>query len=113
FAGELAPINSIPPGIDEAKFDPEGDIRLIEKLSYDNSSPRPPKELNSEDIIEFFSAFPIPVKGSDSLLEKTNIILSYPDDSLPELETFSFDIEEKNSANTITHADISPPKYDS
>ncbi|GJZ19275.1 hypothetical protein Tco_0555865 [Tanacetum coccineum] len=52
------------------------------------------------------------VEKFDSLLEKTNIILSYPDDSLPELETFSFDIEEKNSANTITHADISPPKYD-
>ncbi|GJZ94711.1 hypothetical protein Tco_0666914 [Tanacetum coccineum] len=111
FAGELALINSIPPGIDEVDFDPEGDTRLIEKLSYDNSSPRPPKELNSEDIIKFFSAFPIPVEGSDFLLEETNIILSYLDDSLPELETFSFDIEEKNSGSTTTHFDNSLPIY--
>ncbi|GKC31312.1 hypothetical protein Tco_1038606 [Tanacetum coccineum] len=53
------------------------------------------------------NAFPIPVEGSDFLLEETNTILSYLDDSLPELETFSFDIEEKNSGITTTHADIS------
>ncbi|GKD80076.1 hypothetical protein Tco_1342697 [Tanacetum coccineum] len=112
FAGELALINPIPPGIDEVDFDPEGDSRLVEKLSYDNSSPRPPEELNSEDIIEFFSAFPIPVEGSDFLLEETNTILSYLDDSLPELETFSFDIEEKNSGSTTTHFDYSLPIYE-
>ncbi|GKD38863.1 hypothetical protein Tco_1259070, partial [Tanacetum coccineum] len=113
FAGELALINPIPPGISGADFDPEGDISLVEKLLNDNSSPRTLDELNSEDIIEFFSAFPIPVEGSDSLLEETNTILSYLDDSLHELETFSFDIEEKNGGSTTTHADISPPKYDS
>ncbi|GKB83095.1 hypothetical protein Tco_0949990 [Tanacetum coccineum] len=112
FAGELALINLIPPGIAGANFDPEGDSRLVEKLSYDNSSPRPPEELNSEDIIEFFSAFPIPVEGSDFLLEETNTILSYLDDSLPELETFSFDIEEKNSGSTTTHFDYSLPIYE-
>ncbi|GJZ94712.1 hypothetical protein Tco_0666915 [Tanacetum coccineum] len=94
FAGELALINQIPPGIDEVNFDPEGDIHLIEKLSYDNSSPRPPEELNSKDIIDFF------------------LRISYPH-SLPELETFSFDTEEKNSGSTTTHADISLSKYDS
>ncbi|GKB46450.1 hypothetical protein Tco_0897203 [Tanacetum coccineum] len=113
FAGELALINPIPPGIAGADSDPEGDIRLVEKLLNDNSSHRTPDELNSEDIIEFFSAFPIPVEDSDSLLEETNTILSYLDDSLPELETFSFDVEEKNSGSTTTHADISLPKYDS
>ncbi|GJZ94744.1 hypothetical protein Tco_0666947 [Tanacetum coccineum] len=113
FAGELALINPIPPGIAGADFDPEGDIRLDEKLINDNSSHRTPDELNYEDIIEFFSAFPTPVEDSDSLLEETNTILSYLDDSLPELETFSFDVEEKNSGNTTTHADISLPKYDS
>ncbi|GJS93091.1 hypothetical protein Tco_0800059 [Tanacetum coccineum] len=113
FVGELALINTIPSGIKEVNFDPKGDSRLVEKLSYDNLSPRPLEELNSEDIIEFFSAFPIPVEGSDFLLEETNTILSYLDDSLPELETFSFDIEEKNSGSTTTHADISLPKYDS
>ncbi|GJU31072.1 hypothetical protein Tco_1174661 [Tanacetum coccineum] len=113
FTGELTLINPMPPGIDEVDFNPEGDTRLIEKLSYDNSSPRPPEELNSEDIIEFFSAILITVEGSDFLLEETNTILSYLDDSLPELENFSFDIEEKNSGSTTTHADISLPKYDS
>ncbi|GKB23813.1 hypothetical protein Tco_0863214 [Tanacetum coccineum] len=112
FTGELTLINPMPPGIDEVDFNPEGDTRLIEKLSYDNSSPRPPEELNSKDIIEFFSAFPIPVEGSDSLLEEFNIIPSYLDDSLPELETFSFDIEEKNSGSTTTHFDYSLPIYE-
>ncbi|GKC45277.1 hypothetical protein Tco_1062999, partial [Tanacetum coccineum] len=112
FIGELALINPIPPRIAGVDFDPEGDTRLIEKLSYDNSSPRPPEELNSEDIIEFFFAFPIPVEGSDFLLEETNTILSYLDDSLLELETFSFDIEEKNSSSTTTHFDNSLPIYE-
>ncbi|GKF48927.1 hypothetical protein Tco_0142178, partial [Tanacetum coccineum] len=74
FADELALINPIPPRIAGANFDPEGDSHLVEKLSYDNSSPRPLEELNSEDIIEFFSAFPIPVEGSDFILEETNTI---------------------------------------
>ncbi|GJT44549.1 hypothetical protein Tco_0953264 [Tanacetum coccineum] len=113
FAGELALINLIPPGIARADSDPEGDIRLVKKLLNDNSSYQTPDELNSEDIIKFFSIFPIPVKDSDSLLEETNIILSYLNDSLPERETFSFDVEEKNSGSTTTHADISLPKYDS
>nr|GEX19855.1 hypothetical protein [Tanacetum cinerariifolium] len=51
FSGELAHINLIPPRIDEADFDPEEDICLVEKLLYDNSSPRPPKELNSEILM--------------------------------------------------------------
>nr|GFD56601.1 hypothetical protein [Tanacetum cinerariifolium] len=47
FTGELALLKSISPGIDEADCDFEEDIRLIEKLLYDNSSPRPPKEFVS------------------------------------------------------------------
>ncbi|GKE14837.1 hypothetical protein Tco_1422414 [Tanacetum coccineum] len=107
FDGELALINPIPPGIVGADFDPEGYIHLIEKLSYDNPSPRPPKKLNSEDIIEFFIAFPIPVEDSDFFLEKTKTFLS-----LPELETFRFDIEEKKSGSTTIHADISLHEYE-
>ncbi|GJT90094.1 reverse transcriptase domain-containing protein [Tanacetum coccineum] len=43
--------DSIPPGIDDADFDPEGDIRLPEKLLDDDpSSPLPPKELNFEEL---------------------------------------------------------------
>nr|GEZ43105.1 hypothetical protein [Tanacetum cinerariifolium] len=65
FSGELAHINLIPPGIDEADFDPEEDIRLVEKLLYDDSSPRPPKELNfeiSDAIIESFSHLLSPLR---------------------------------------------------
>ncbi|GJT50605.1 reverse transcriptase domain-containing protein [Tanacetum coccineum] len=43
--------DSIPPGIDDADFDPEGDIRLLEKLlNNDPSSTLPPKELNFEEL---------------------------------------------------------------
>ncbi|GKA16991.1 hypothetical protein Tco_0696828 [Tanacetum coccineum] len=84
FAGELALFNPIPPGIVETNFDPKEDIRLIKKLLYDNSSPRPPEELNSkisDAIIEYFSSSPIPVKdsidsdGYDS--EEDNLLLEY------------------------------------
>ncbi|GJW58558.1 reverse transcriptase domain-containing protein, partial [Tanacetum coccineum] len=43
--------DSIPPGIDDANFDPEGDILLLEKLLNDDpSSPLPSKELHFEEI---------------------------------------------------------------
>ncbi|GJW08332.1 hypothetical protein Tco_1570755 [Tanacetum coccineum] len=42
--------DSVPPGIDDADFDPEGNIRLLEKLLNDDpSSPPPQKELNFEE----------------------------------------------------------------
>nr|GEU58266.1 hypothetical protein [Tanacetum cinerariifolium] len=85
FFGELAHIDLIPPGINEADFDPEEEIRLVEKLFYDNSSPRPPEEFNSENsdtVIESFSPSPIPVKGTDSLMKEIDIFLA-PDDSMP------------------------------
>ncbi|GJR36031.1 reverse transcriptase domain-containing protein [Tanacetum coccineum] len=43
--------DSISPGIDDADFDPEGDLLLLEKLlNSDPSSPLPPKELHFEEI---------------------------------------------------------------
>ncbi|GJW84523.1 reverse transcriptase domain-containing protein [Tanacetum coccineum] len=43
--------DSIPPGIDDADFDLEGDLLLLEKLLNDDpSSPFPPKELKFEEI---------------------------------------------------------------
>ncbi|GKB39785.1 hypothetical protein Tco_0884727 [Tanacetum coccineum] len=85
FSGLLAHIDLIPSGINEADFDPEEDIRLVERLLYDNSSPRPPKEFNSENsdaIIESFSPSPIPIEDSDSLMEEIDLCLT-PDDSMP------------------------------
>ncbi|GJY85988.1 hypothetical protein Tco_0500014 [Tanacetum coccineum] len=85
FSGELPHIDLIPSRINEADFDPEEEIRLVEKLLYDNSSPRPPEEVNSKNsdaIIESFSPSPIPVEDSDSLMEEIDLFLT-PDDSMP------------------------------
>ncbi|GKE67127.1 hypothetical protein Tco_1521288, partial [Tanacetum coccineum] len=98
FAGELAPIDPIPPGIVEAEFDPEEDIRLIEKILNDDSSPHSPEELNFEipdAIIESFSPSPIPAEDSNSLMEEIDIFLEelLNDDSisLPDYESFHVD----------------------
>ncbi|GKA70270.1 hypothetical protein Tco_0776334 [Tanacetum coccineum] len=96
FAGELALINPIPPGIDEVDFDHEEDIRLIEKLLYDNSSPRPPEELNSEISIESFSPSPIPIEDSDSLMEEIDTFLASDDSIPPGIDSDGYDSEEDN-----------------
>ncbi|GJU53034.1 reverse transcriptase domain-containing protein [Tanacetum coccineum] len=47
----LSTNDSIPPGIDDADFDLEGDLLLIQKLLNDHpSSPLPPKELHFEEL---------------------------------------------------------------
>nr|GEW32597.1 hypothetical protein [Tanacetum cinerariifolium] len=96
FAGELILRKSIPPGIDETNCDPEEEIRLIEKLLYDNSSPRPLKEFiskNSNTTIESFSSSPIPVEDSDSLMKEIDLSLT-PDDSMPPgIEDDNYDSE--------------------
>nr|GEW77558.1 reverse transcriptase domain-containing protein [Tanacetum cinerariifolium] len=85
FAGELTLLKSFPPGIDKTDCYPEEDIRLIERLLYDNSSPRPPEEFvfeNSDAEIESFFPSPIPNEDSDSHMEE--IVLSFdPDDPMP------------------------------
>nr|GFA07705.1 hypothetical protein [Tanacetum cinerariifolium] len=85
FAGELILLKSFPTGINEADCDLEEEIRLIEKLLYDNSSPLSPKEINyknSNAVIKSFSPSPIPVEDSDSLMEEIGLSLT-PDDSMP------------------------------
>nr|GEY80018.1 hypothetical protein [Tanacetum cinerariifolium] len=85
FAGEPILLKSIPPRIDEADCDPEEEIRLIEKLLYDNSSPRPPEEFNSKNsdaIIKSFSPSPILVEDSDPFMEEIDLFLA-PDGSIP------------------------------
>ncbi|GJV86166.1 ribonuclease H-like domain-containing protein [Tanacetum coccineum] len=79
FSSELAHIDLIPPGINEDNLDPEGDIHLVERLLYDNSSPRPPEELNST---ESFPPSHIPVEDSDSLMEEIDLFLA-SDESIP------------------------------
>nr|GEV91120.1 hypothetical protein [Tanacetum cinerariifolium] len=85
FADELIFLESIPPGIDEANCNPEKDIYLVERLLYDNSSPRPPKEFVSENSnadIESFFPSPILVEDSDSFIEEIDLSFN-PDDPMP------------------------------
>nr|GFA40069.1 hypothetical protein [Tanacetum cinerariifolium] len=85
FAGELPLLKSILPRIDKTGCDFEEDIRVIEKLLYDNSSPRPPEEfvsVNSNAAIKSFSPSPILVKDSDSLIEEIDLFCT-PDYPMP------------------------------
>nr|GFB96496.1 hypothetical protein [Tanacetum cinerariifolium] len=114
FADELHLLKSIPPGIDETDYHLENEIRLSQRLLYNNSSPRPPEEFVSENSNiddESFSPSPImeeidltftsdgPMPPSieeddddsrDTLIrEKLLDNYSHP---LPENESFHFDI---------------------
>nr|GFA42746.1 hypothetical protein [Tanacetum cinerariifolium] len=96
FAGELTLLKSIPPGIDETDCDPEEDICLIERLLYDNSSPRPPEEFvfeNSNAGIESFSLSPIPVEDSDSFMEEIDLSFTSDDPMPPGIEEDDYDFE--------------------
>nr|GEU29560.1 hypothetical protein [Tanacetum cinerariifolium] len=96
FAGELALLKSIPPRINETDWDPEEDIRLIERLLYDNSSPHPPKEFvsaNSDAEIESFSPYPILVKDSDSLIEEIDLSCTSDNPMPPGIEEDDDDSE--------------------
>nr|GEU35051.1 hypothetical protein [Tanacetum cinerariifolium] len=96
FVSELTILKSIPPGIDETDCDHEEEIRLIEKLLYDNSFPRPPEEFiseNSDAAIESFSPFPIPVEDSDSLMEEIDLSFTSDKSMPPGIENDDYDSE--------------------
>ncbi|GKB69492.1 hypothetical protein Tco_0930904 [Tanacetum coccineum] len=83
FAGKLTLLKPISPKINDSDFDPEGEIRLIKRLLYDNSSPRPLKDLS----IESFSPSPIPVEDGDSFMEEIDIFLASDDSTPPGVES--------------------------
>nr|GEV05625.1 hypothetical protein [Tanacetum cinerariifolium] len=96
FSGELAHINPILPEIKEADFDLEEEIRFVENLLYDNSSPRPPEELNAEivdTIVESLSPSPIPVEDSDSLMDEIDFFLATDELLPPNIESDGYDSE--------------------
>nr|GEX66520.1 hypothetical protein [Tanacetum cinerariifolium]GEX69526.1 hypothetical protein [Tanacetum cinerariifolium] len=96
FAGELILLKSIPPGIDETDCDPEEEICLIEKLLYDNSSPRPPEEFIFENYdleIESFSPSLIPFEDSDSPMEEIDLSFTSDDSKPPGIEEYDYDFE--------------------
>ncbi|GKD17895.1 hypothetical protein Tco_1207053 [Tanacetum coccineum] len=79
--------------------------RLIANIESLNDNSTPNRVLKSP------SPFPIP--DSDSFLEKSDIFLSYSDNSLPEFESFSDHTKETNSGSTTPHANNSLTEYDS
>nr|GEU65748.1 hypothetical protein [Tanacetum cinerariifolium] len=96
LAGELILLKSISSRIVEADCDPEEEIRLIEKLLYDNSPPYHSEEFifeNSDAAIKSFSPSPIPVEDSDSLMEEIDLSLTSDDSMPPGIEDDDYDSE--------------------
>nr|GEZ18423.1 hypothetical protein [Tanacetum cinerariifolium] len=73
----------------------DDDSFSIDDIDYVEASP-PNSELVSSKVMEIV----IP--------EETNTF----DNSLPEFETFCFDVEEISSGSTTTHPDLSLPEYE-
>nr|GEW70769.1 hypothetical protein [Tanacetum cinerariifolium] len=72
----------------------EEEIRLVENFSYDNSSPRPPKELNAEIadmILEYLSPSPFPIEDSNSHMEEIDLFLATDDLMPPGIENDDYD----------------------
>ncbi|GJV72892.1 reverse transcriptase domain-containing protein [Tanacetum coccineum] len=85
---------------------------LRDKFPIENNSLSGNPTPSSNFVVESLSPLPIPYEDSDSLVEETDTLLSHFDDSPPEYETFSFDIEEKSSGSTTTHSDYSLLDYE-
>ncbi|GKF15740.1 hypothetical protein Tco_0057202 [Tanacetum coccineum] len=80
----------------------------MERLLYDNLSPRPPEDFhaNPNTIIESLPTFPIPVKDSDSLREEIDTFPG-PNDSIPlGIESDDYDSEGDDNSTSL-------PKFES
>nr|GEV31736.1 hypothetical protein [Tanacetum cinerariifolium] len=96
FADELILLKLIPPRIDKTDCDPEKELHRIEKLLYDNSSPRLPKEFiseNSDAAIESFPPSPIPVEDSNALIDEIGLSFTLDDSMSPGVENDDYDSE--------------------
>nr|GFB30980.1 hypothetical protein [Tanacetum cinerariifolium] len=85
FTDELTLLKSFSSGIYETDCHLEKEICLTKRLLYDNSSPRPPEEIvsdNSNADIESFSPSPILKLDSDSHMEEMDLSFN-PDDPMP------------------------------
>nr|GEU32037.1 hypothetical protein [Tanacetum cinerariifolium] len=71
---------------------------LIAKIKALNDNPTPSSDFKTKSSST----------SLNSLFEETNTF----DNSLPEFETFCFDVEEISSGSTTTHSDISLPEYE-
>nr|GEW65139.1 hypothetical protein [Tanacetum cinerariifolium] len=80
FVGKLILLKSIPPGIDEDDCDPEEEIHLIEKLLYDNSSPRIDSDYSNSEGDNIFPERLLlddPIPLSD-ILDFSNVVRVFP-----------------------------------
>ncbi|GKB36928.1 hypothetical protein Tco_0881870 [Tanacetum coccineum] len=78
-------------------------ISLLERLLYDNSSPRPSEDFHAipNTIIESLPTFPIPVEDSDSLREEIDIFPG-PDDSIPPgIESDDYDSKDDDNSTSL------------
>ncbi|GJZ00910.1 hypothetical protein Tco_0518339, partial [Tanacetum coccineum] len=85
---------------------------LCDKFPIENNSMSGNPTSSFDYVVESLSASPIPCGDSNHLLEETDTLLSHFDNSSPEYETFSFDIEENSSGSTTTHSDYSLLVYE-
>nr|GEY70017.1 hypothetical protein [Tanacetum cinerariifolium] len=100
FIDELTLLKSFSPGIDKPDCHPEKEIRFAKRLLYDNSSPRPPEEIisdNSNADIESFSPSLSPIRKDDDYDSERDMpileeLLENYSFSLPTNESYHFDI---------------------
>nr|GFA55601.1 hypothetical protein [Tanacetum cinerariifolium] len=94
FAGELTLLKSILPRIDKTDCHHEKETRFAKRLLYDNSSPRPPEEIvsdNSNADIKSFSPSPIPNKDSGSHMEEIDLPFTLDGPMPPSIEDDDYD----------------------
>ncbi|GJR86162.1 hypothetical protein Tco_0210173 [Tanacetum coccineum] len=80
---------------------------------YDNSSPRPPEELNAEiayTITESLFLPLIPVEDSDSRMEEIDLFLAFDDLMPPGIENDDYDSE--GDIRFLTELDVKAPYFD-
>nr|GEV30746.1 putative reverse transcriptase domain-containing protein [Tanacetum cinerariifolium] len=99
----------LPPLSSSSKKDHFDEVLKIQKAINCLSGNPTPTDL----VVESLSASPISCRDSDSLVEETDSLLSYFNDSSPNYETFCFDIKEKSSGSTISYSYHSLPEYES
>nr|GEZ40874.1 hypothetical protein [Tanacetum cinerariifolium] len=95
-------------GIDDDILLTIKDVILCEKLLNVNLLIAKIEALNDNPTLTSDCKTKSSSASLNSLLEETNT----SDNSLPEFETFCFDVEEISSGSTTTHSDISLPEYE-
>nr|GEX17310.1 hypothetical protein [Tanacetum cinerariifolium] len=95
-------------GIDDDILLTIKDDILREKLLNVNLLIAKIEALNANPTLSFDFKTKASSTSLNSLLEETNTF----DNSLPEFETFCFDVDEISSSSTTTHSDISLPEYE-